>query len=371
MTSLIEQLNRSGDAFVATAGPLVVQSSLLILLLLLIQPILRRRLRASVRYAVWMLVPIKLLMPPALALPTSAAYWLAPARPIAPLADNRPTPMPETERVFVAVDRTAPAVPQPASTPPIAPSALLFLIWLGGIACLAGWVARGHLRSRRLLRASTDAPPELVELLESCRHELRIRRQVAVRCSESASTPALWGLASPTIVIPSSIAHLGSGMLRPVVIHELAHYKRGDIWMNQLLVLVQVLHWFNPLTWIAGSVIRRTREEAVDDVVLGQMRGEEDTYADALIHIAKSVVARRLAMNAGMVGIIESGSTLRVSQPSSNASRMARVVRDGVRRVHRPADGAGAYRGGRAGAEVGLRGDPVGAGTVPDAGSGL
>ena len=60
MTTFVDVLNRWGDAFLATTGPLVVQSSLLILLLLSIQPLLRRRVRASVRYAVWMLVPLKL-----------------------------------------------------------------------------------------------------------------------------------------------------------------------------------------------------------------------------------------------------------------------------------------------------------------------
>ena len=311
MTALIEQLNRSGDAFLATAGQIVVQSSALILLLLLIQPILRRRVRASVRYAIWMLVPIKLLLPPAFALPTSAAYWLAPARAVAAVTDNRPTLASRTDTASLDADRAAPAVRQTTNSPSVAPSALLFLMWAGGIAGLGGWIARGHFRSRRLVRASTEAPPELVELAEACHRELGMRGHVAVRCSESATTPALYGLTSPTIVIPASIVHLGSDMLRPVVIHELAHHRRGDIWMNQVLLFAQLLHWFNPLTWIAGSVIRRTREEAVDDEVLGQMRGEEATYADTLLHIAKNVVARRLAISAGTVGIIESGSALR------------------------------------------------------------
>ena len=322
MTTLIDLMNRWGGTFLAIAGPLIVQSSILILLLLLIQPLLRRRVRASVRYAIWMLVPLKLLLPPGLALPTSVAYWIIPAQAIAPVSD-RSSPPPRTAGEAPTQNvRSAPVAPQP-STPPLSPSALLFLIWVTGTVCLAGWIVRGHFASRRLVRASSPAPPELVELLDACRRDLGVRRGIAVRCSAPASTPALCGLTSPTVVIPSSIASLEAGMLRPVLLHELAHYKRGDMWMNQILVLAQLLHWFNPLTWAAASVIRRTREEAVDDVVLERMHGQEDTYASTLIYIAKGVVARRAAMTAGMVGIMESG-TLR--------GRIERVLSGGTPR---------------------------------------
>jgi beta-lactamase regulating signal transducer with metallopeptidase domain len=307
MTTLIDFLNRSGDMFVATVGPLVAQSSVLILLLLLLQPLLRRRARASVRYAVWMLVPLKLLLPPSLALPTSMAYWIVPAETIAPLAQASTATPPTINGAAPQRIRSAPIAPRP-TTPPLSPSAVIFIIWVSGTICLAGWIVRGHFASRRLVRASSPAPPELEELLDDCRRDLGVRAGIAVRCSDSASTPALCGLTSPTVVIPASIAGLEADMVRPVLLHELAHYKRGDLWMNQLLVLGQLLHWFNPLTWVAASVIRRTREEAVDDVVVEQMRGEEDTYASTLIHIARSVVARRAASTAGMVGIMESGT---------------------------------------------------------------
>ena len=42
---------------------------------------LRRKVRAAVRYALWLMVLAKLLLPPSLALPTGVGWWLRPAVP--------------------------------------------------------------------------------------------------------------------------------------------------------------------------------------------------------------------------------------------------------------------------------------------------
>src|SRR5262245_35218240 len=80
MTPAIDALNRAGETFIGIAGPMLVQSSLLIVLLLLLDRLFGHRLAPSARYAVWMLVLLKLLLPPTLVSPTGIAYGLAPAR---------------------------------------------------------------------------------------------------------------------------------------------------------------------------------------------------------------------------------------------------------------------------------------------------
>ena len=57
------------------------QSSLLIAALLALDLALHRRVRAAVRYALWLVVLLKLLLPPSLALPTSLAWWVRPSAP--------------------------------------------------------------------------------------------------------------------------------------------------------------------------------------------------------------------------------------------------------------------------------------------------
>src|SRR5271170_2094727 len=101
MNCFIEFLNQHGEAFLEFAWPMLWQSSLLILVLFAFDSVFRRKVRASIRYALWLVVLLKLCVPPTLALPTSPAWWLHKAPPPAiarPLPhytvtfDNEPPP---------------------------------------------------------------------------------------------------------------------------------------------------------------------------------------------------------------------------------------------------------------------------------------
>jgi hypothetical protein len=89
-----------------------------------------------------------------------------------------------------------------------------------------------------------------------------------------------------------------------VLLHELGHWRRGDLWVNHLQALLQVLYWFNPLLWLANTVIQRVREQAVDEVVMVHLRQEADTYPATLLEIAKFSLLRSSA-RLSLVGIAE------------------------------------------------------------------
>ena len=112
MNFLIETLNQLGGHFLDFAWPMLWQSSLLIALVLAVDFSLARKIRASVRHALWLVVLVKLLLPPTLALPTGAAWWLFPAQP--------PVTAPATRTYVVTYDD---AVPLPAFVPPTVPFA--------------------------------------------------------------------------------------------------------------------------------------------------------------------------------------------------------------------------------------------------------
>ena len=52
------------------------QSCLLIAVVFALDFVLRKRVRATTRHALWLLVLLKLVVPASLSLPTSLAYWL-------------------------------------------------------------------------------------------------------------------------------------------------------------------------------------------------------------------------------------------------------------------------------------------------------
>src|ERR1017187_8324715 len=113
MNSFIETLNHWGDHFLNFAWPILWQSSLLIAIVFVLDFALRRKIRAAIRYAFWLMVLVKLLLPPSLALPTSLAWWLLPS-PSSP-------PHPQTTAYVVTYgDQPAPILPlqsQPTPAP--------------------------------------------------------------------------------------------------------------------------------------------------------------------------------------------------------------------------------------------------------------
>jgi hypothetical protein len=76
MNAIVETINWAGRAFVEFALPMFIQSSVLILILLAVDILLRRRVRAVFRYWLWMLVLVKLVLPPSLGSPVSIGTWL-------------------------------------------------------------------------------------------------------------------------------------------------------------------------------------------------------------------------------------------------------------------------------------------------------
>ena len=73
--SCVAGLNEMGGGFCDYAGAMFVQSGLLVVLLLIVDVVIRKRVRATVRYWLWMLVFAKLLLPPTLSLPTGIGSW--------------------------------------------------------------------------------------------------------------------------------------------------------------------------------------------------------------------------------------------------------------------------------------------------------
>ncbi len=316
MNSLVEHLNRWGADALALAWPMLWQSSLLVVVLFALDFALRRKVRAAIRYAFWLVLLVKLVLPPTLALPTGASWWLRPAA-AAPVAAPRVT--------TVVVSQPAmplPAIPLPARPAPVSPamppppesvslSGLALLAW--GIICLGllGWLlARWSGVARRVRRALPMAH-HLDGLLGAGEQALELPPRVRLRLADGPISPAVCGLIRPVILLPRSLVDdLTPAQLRAVLLHELAHLRRGDVWVNCAQALLQLVYWWHPLLWLANARIRRLREEAVDDAVMLALRAEAHSYAPTLLEVAKLAFHRPLA-GLGLVGILESKKALR------------------------------------------------------------
>ncbi len=309
MNSFIETLNQWGGNFLSFAWPMFWQSTLLIAALFAFDFLFRRRLWASIRYALWLVVLVKLCVPPTLALPTSPAWWL---HQMSPPIVTKPLP-----HYTVTYDNglllEMPQTPLPAFVPP--KPVMNLVAWLLVISAsisvmLLVWLlVRWWQITRQVSRAKTSG--RLAALADEAQKIVSMKLKLQVKLTTNSMSPAVCGLFRPAILIPQSLAeNFSDEQLRAVLLHELIHLRRRDVWMNFLQALLQIFYWWHPLVWLANARIRRVREEAVDDAVMLALRDDAETYAPTLLEVAKLALNRPLA-SLGLVGILESRHALR------------------------------------------------------------
>jgi beta-lactamase regulating signal transducer with metallopeptidase domain len=239
-----------------------------------------------------------------------------PTRRLASASDNSPMEAPEVgQRVShepTPDSATAEVDTAPPTATPLSWQALVFLAWIAiALALLLlliqrAWFVRG------LIAQAQESPPRLRIALDQCRVQMGVKRAVPIRVSSNATSPAVCGLFRPSILIPKGLVpRLQPHDLQAVLLHELAHIKRGDLWVNLTQTLLQVIYFYNPFLWLANLVIRRAREQAVDEAVLVALREAAHDYPETLLNVAKLAFKQRPALSLRLIGVVESKSALR------------------------------------------------------------
>jgi len=322
INSLLAALNSIGEAFCEHAAGVFVQSALLVVVLFVVDLLLRKRVRAVFRYCVWLLVLVKLVLPPTLSLPTGVGYWAGDHLPSALNVSSRPFDAPGLERSGASGERfhgrpsddLAKGNPLVAATnTPVTAltwQAILFALWLVGVLTFLALLFQRARFVRALIAASNPAKEKFAELLEECRRQIGVRSKTTLRISDTIPSPAVCGFFRPTIVIPAALVDkLSPEGLRAILIHELAHIKRGDLWVNSIQTFLQIVYFYNPFVWFANSVIRKVCEEAVDESVLVTLGGRAQDYSNTLIDIGE-MVFWKADLGLRLIGVAESRKAL-------------------------------------------------------------
>lgn len=332
MNTILEQINSAGYIFVEFALPMLVQSSVLIVVLLLVDLLLRKKVRAVFRYWLWMLVLLKLILPTTLSSPVSLGSWFGDELATVKLSETsisaEPVRLPQMAQVLPAEEvSTPPAVTptagvRPIVTPvsgtkpvvspaPVTWQGIVFLVWATGVAAMGLLLLQRAIFACGLV-AQAKNPTELMnDAFRFCCGQMGLKGKVGLKVSANTTSPAVCGLFRPVILLPQNLAPaLGSSRLRPVLLHELAHISRGDLWVNLAQTILQIIYFYNPLLWLANSVIRRIREQAVDEAVQVAMGAKAKQYPQTLVDVAK-MAFNRPVLSLRLIGVVESKSALK------------------------------------------------------------
>ena len=107
------------------------------------------------------------------------------------------------------------------------------------------------------------------------------------------AVPVVVGCLRPWVVVPSALVDRATPeLIDAVLLHELAHVRRGDYGWNLVRKVVGAAYWPHPLVWPLGRIIGAVREQACDDLCVHAMGGAAG-YRASLLAVASELVAAR------------------------------------------------------------------------------
>lgn len=117
---------------------------------------------------------------------------------------------------------------------------------------------------------------EYLERLRIVKRNLNIKRRINLVYGD---TPFIYGIFKVNLVIPKGIS---IEEVDALLVHELIHYKYGDLYINWLLIFLKSIYWFNPIVWLVFNQIRKDCEVACDERVLEGSYVDKKCYATFL-----------------------------------------------------------------------------------------
>jgi beta-lactamase regulating signal transducer with metallopeptidase domain len=284
-------ISSAATGLVSLAVTTLLHATALALVARVVCSLFGRWIRPSLQAAIWTVVLLKFFVPPVLPGEISLSGGIRNAlRVRAPVRVESVPPSPRESAPLLFL-RTAPApsvTPRPGRALPAGVAEVLLLLY--GFAFLV-FVPRSlaiSFRTWRRVRRLPAAPGDVALEVLSLARRIGLRRAPPVRTSEDATTPFVAGFLRPVLVLPVSVLERTDARSRePLLLHELAHLRRGDLVTRSLQNAARLLFFFWPPVWWVCRAIERAAEIACDEWALAHSAVPPRVYAATLLDVVR------------------------------------------------------------------------------------
>ena len=299
--------------------------SLLILALLLGKQFLKNKISRQWQYYIWLAVVLRLLLPFGPEVSLMGRVYQAVDQAIsqtAPLPPQQQLPLnaPESNLApAVGAEHHNETVSSPAddvtTAHPLQDIGVLLInhIWLVWLVAALGLLIRKitiYQGFMRYIRAGLTPVSDIERLdeLSIVAEQSGIKKPIELCVNPLVSSPLLIGFFRPCIVLPS--ADIPEKDFRYIILHELTHYKRRDMFYKWLVQITVCLHWFNPLVSLMSREVTRACEFSCDEAVLAKMGcSHAQDYGKTLLDAMAAI--GRYKENLGAVTLSENKQLLK------------------------------------------------------------
>ena len=188
---------------------------------------------------------------------------------------------------------------------------LILILWgAGSLISLCGLFHR-----HRTLRRQFRTLPQIDITALGIEQELLQDQLKSSTCLvlPGLTTPAVYGFIRPVILIPEDRSN---PITAPVLLHELTHFRQGDMWIKLILDLVVCLFWWNPLAYFLRISAQHALELKCDaDVRACLDESQQIQYYQSLLEYYKKSPGKqhyRLALH--VIGVTGARKDWRIKQ---------------------------------------------------------
>jgi beta-lactamase regulating signal transducer with metallopeptidase domain len=326
-TIMTEVINLFAQKWWDWMSVMFLQVSLLIFLIWIIDLMLRKWVWPQVRYVLWLMVFVKLILPPTFSTSTSLTSRIFPSvKFIFQTKEyaNEPVSTSGTLEQSVINTKNKNELKQLVGRPTLLKhgrtsssklkwQVYAMAIWFLGVVLFSMRVIikLKHLDTLFKNKHIPTMPVYFQPLLFRCANRLKLKRIPAVILTGKVNNPAIFGLFKPRLLIPKNYLKKQSrNNIKHILLHELAHFKRGDLLVHTIQCMLQIIYWFNPLLWFVRKNVRNLREICCDSTVAQLLQKNTSSYRQTLVESAQQLLAQNVEPGLGLLGLFEDPNSL-------------------------------------------------------------
>lgn len=173
---------------------------------------------------------------------------------------------------------------------------MIMLIWLLIFLFKCVALMGGFVQMHRIRQQAQPVHGEWQQQVQRLIQQLGMQQQVRLLESAIVQIPLTLGFLKPCIYVPAGLLlKLPAEQVETILLHELAHIRRKDYFVNILQSFTDAVFFFNPaLLWISAR-IREEREACCDDIVMAHT-SHRTTYVHALLAFQEQSMHTSLGM---------------------------------------------------------------------------
>lgn len=165
-------------------------------------------------------------------------------------------------------------------------SDIITWVYLCGVLLFSARLLMQYLQARRLKTQGVQPADDVWEmLLDLTKERLGITQPIKIAFTTRNISPCITGHAKAVILIPVAMANnLTTEQCEAILLHELAHFKQYDYYINLLSQCINCLLFFNPFAWLMVRQANTQRELSCD--ATASAHGRHIELAETLAIIA-------------------------------------------------------------------------------------